>query len=152
MALEDDIRNLARLPLFTDVEADALRLIAFSAETKILRTGEVLFRRGDLSDGGYVVLSGSFHVDPDGLTRRGGQIVSLHSLIGELALLIPTDRPATVMAREPSTVLKISRSMFHRVLKEFPQSAVRLRSTMAKRLSTFTSGLAVDAEMSEAGL
>ena len=58
MALDDDVRDLARLPLFQEIEPEALRLLAFSAETKILRLGDVLFRKGEPSDSGYFILSG----------------------------------------------------------------------------------------------
>ena len=66
MALQDDVRTLASNPTLRDLEPDALRLIAFSAETRILRAGDVLFRVGDLSDGGYVVLSGGIALETDG--------------------------------------------------------------------------------------
>jgi CRP-like cAMP-binding protein len=54
-----------------------------------------------------------------------------------VALLVQTQRPATAIAREPSTVLKISRELFHRVLREYPESAKRLRGAMADELKAF---------------
>jgi hypothetical protein len=144
MALEDDIRDMARLPIFQEMEPDALRLLAFSAETKILRKGDILFRRGEVSDSGFLVLSGSFHID--GPPKRDGAefMIFPHSLIGEMALLTATERPATITAREPSTVLKVTRTTFHRVLKEHPKSAIRVRASLEARLSRFTGGLASD--------
>jgi CRP-like cAMP-binding protein len=140
MALQDDIARLARIPLFAALEPDALRLIAFSAETRILRAGDVLFRRGDASDGGYIVRTGSLALDPDG----GGattQIARVDDLIGETAMITMVERPVTAVAREPSTVLKVSRELFHRVLHEFPDSAQRLRQTLSERLVNFTQEL-----------
>lgn len=130
MALVDDVRDLARNPTLRDLEPEALRLIAFSAETRILRAGDILFRRDDVSDGGYVVLSGSIALEADGPAT----IARAPMLLGDAALITETRRPATALAREPSSVLKISRSLFHRVLTEFPDSAVRLRRTLATRL------------------
>ena len=51
MALDDDIALLARQPLLSLMERDALRLLAFAAESRILRAGDVLFRAGEPSDG-----------------------------------------------------------------------------------------------------
>jgi hypothetical protein len=62
MALEDDIAILSRAPLFSLMDTEALRLIAFAAEHKLLRQGDVLFRRGDKADGGFVVTKGSLAV------------------------------------------------------------------------------------------
>ena len=118
----------------------------FSADTLILRAGDVLFRRDEISNGGFVVLSGSIAMDASdhGATAR---IVRPPGLIGDLALLTQTRRPATAIAREPSTVLRISRPLFHRVLQEFPDSAERLRQSLSARLGQFLGELGAVREL-----
>jgi len=138
MALEDDIGKLSRNATFAALEPDALRLIAFSAETRILRAGDILFRRDEPSNGGFVVLSGSIALDASDLGASTARIVRPPALIGDIAMLTQTVRPATAIAREPSSVLRISRQLFHRVLNEYPASAERLRRSLAARLSDFT--------------
>ncbi|MBV8566212.1 MAG: cyclic nucleotide-binding domain-containing protein [Methylobacteriaceae bacterium] len=139
MALDDDVRRLARIPLLAELELEALRLIAFSAEARILRSGDVVFRTGDAADAGYFVMTGSIAL----ATGDGGaaQVAGPDALIGELALIASSRRPVTATAREPTTVLKISRALFHRVLTEFPASAARMRDLLAKRLATFVGEL-----------
>ena len=131
MALQDNVRNLAQNPTLRDLEPDALRLIAFSAETRILRAGDVLFRRGETSDAGYVVLSGAIALQAE---TGPETVMRAPTLIGESALITETTRGATATAREPSSVLKITRALFHRVLAEFPDSASRLFQIMIERL------------------
>jgi CRP-like cAMP-binding protein len=138
MALEDDIGKLSRNATFAALEPEALRLIAFSAETRILRAGDILFRRDEPSNGGFVVLSGSIALDASDLGASTARIVRPPALIGEIAMLTQTLRPATAIAREPSSVLRISRQLLHRVLNEYPGSAERLRRSLAARLSQFT--------------
>ena len=131
MTLQDDVRSIATIPTLRDLGPDALRLIAFSGDTRILRAGDVLFRRGDPSDGGFVVLSGAVAMD----TGRGrATIVTGPALVGDAALIVDTARPATAVAREPSGVLRISRALFRRVLTEYPAGAARLRQALAARL------------------
>jgi CRP-like cAMP-binding protein len=142
MGLEDDIGKLARVPAFAEIEPEALRLIAFSAETRVLRAGDVLFRRDEISNDGFVVLAGSIAMDASGDGAAAARIVRPPALIGDLALLTQTRRPATAIAREPSTVLRISRLLFRRVLNEFPDSAERLRQSLGARLLQFTGELA----------
>ena len=137
MALDDDIRKLARISFFRAMENDALRLIAFGAETKILRAGDVLFRRGDKSNAGFIVLNGAIALDEKGDGSPPSQVVRADALLGEVAMLVETEWPATAMAREPSTVLKISRDLFHRVLREYPQSAQHVRAAVADELRSF---------------
>ena len=45
-----------------------------------------------------------------------------------------TTRGATATAREPSSVLRITRALFHRVLAEYPESAARLHAILTQRL------------------
>lgn len=73
MGLEDDVGKLARTATFAALEPDALRLVAFSAETRILRAGDILFRRGEPSNGGFVVLSGSIALDASDRSRRADE-------------------------------------------------------------------------------
>jgi CRP-like cAMP-binding protein len=139
--LEDDVATLARNAVFAALAPEALRLLAFSAETRTLRAGDILFRRDEVSDGGFVVLSGSIALDapePGGSTTR---IARPPALIGEIALLTRTNRPATAIAREPSTVLRISQHLFRRILSEDPTGADRLRDSLAARLIQFTAEL-----------
>ncbi len=135
MALQDNVRNLAMNPTLRDLEPDALRLIAFSAETRILRAGDVLFRRGETSDAGFVLLSGALALE----TGVGhAAVVRPPTLVGESALVTETTRGATALAREPSSVLRITRALFHRVLAEYPDSATRLHRTLLDRLLVLT--------------
>ena len=140
MALDTDVKRLSAIPLLAELDVDALRLLAFSAETKILRAGDVLFAKGDISDGGFVVISGAVAMDSSEAGEAAAQIVGPDSLIGELALISQTQRSATAIARQPTVVLAIPRALFHRVLGEFPGSAARLRSVIENRLAAFQDG------------
>ncbi len=134
MSADDDIRNLSKIPILGALESDALRLIVFAGETRILRAADILFRRGDRSDCGYVLTSGVIALDARDDGTPATLISKPFTLIGELALISETERPVTAVARQPSTVLKIPRSLFLRVLREYPQSARTLRAMMAARV------------------
>ncbi len=93
MALEDDVATLARNAIFAALAPDALRLLAFSAETRVLRAGDILFRRDEPSNGGFVVLSGSIALDASDHGASATRIARPPTLIGEIALLARTNRP-----------------------------------------------------------
>lgn len=132
MSLDDDLRNFSRIQIFAVLEPEAQRLLAFSCETKLLRSGDVLFCAGEQSDGGYVVLNGSISLGSEREVHK--QTVRPVALIGEIAIISQTERIATATVREPTEVFKVSRMLFHRVLKEYPQSAFRVRELIASRL------------------
>lgn len=141
MALDDDIALLARQPLLSLMERDALRLLAFAAESRILRAGDVLFRVGEPSDGAVLVISGAVALD----SRQDGQpaqeIVGPGALIGETALFAAVARPVTAIAREPTQVMRLSRSVMRRVLAESPASAEAIAAAVAQRLQGFVGQL-----------
>jgi CRP-like cAMP-binding protein len=139
VALNQDIAILRQVPLFAVLDAEALRLVAFSAESRVYRAGDVLFQRGDASDGGYVVLSGSVALDSRDDGSPDGYVVGPGVLIGELALVVETERPATAVVREAASLMKVTRRVFRRVLEEFPDAAVTLRAMVLDRLQK-TSG------------
>lgn len=134
MTIEDDIAFLERVPLFALLGPHALRILAIGAESRYVHSGEILFTAGDVAEAGYVVQEGSFALAPEGgqsnlphvAARRG-------ALLGEFALLTETLRPVTAVALEPSTVMRIPRSLFLKMLEGFPDAAERLRDHLAKR-------------------
>jgi CRP-like cAMP-binding protein len=141
MALEDDIATLSRAPLFGLLSRDALRLVAFASENRTLRAGEVLFRRGDRSDGGYVVSRGEIVLDALENGAASAFVATSGDLIGQVALFTRIERPATATARETSTVIRVSPSLMRRVLEEFPGTAEAMRDAMAADLDRLTEGL-----------
>jgi CRP-like cAMP-binding protein len=141
MSLESDIKILSGQPIFAQLQPEALRLIAFASEPLGLRPGDVVFRQGDSSDGGYIVLSGALSLDSTEGPAISGKVVGPGTLLGELALVIPTQHSATAIARQNSTLLKIPRALFLRVLEESPESARRLKRAVANELQQFVAEL-----------
>ena len=139
MALTDDIAVLSKAPLFNLMEPDALRLLAFAAEQKRLDAGEILFEKGDPSDGGYVVVTGELTLQqrPDAAAYRAGR----GALVGQSALFCQQVRPATATAREPSTVMRISPTLMRRVLEEFPNAAQAMHGVLSSELGHLAAGL-----------
>ena len=141
MALADDIAVLSNAPLFSLMEHDALRLIAFAGEGVSLSPGEVLFRRGERSDGGYVVMQGALVLDARDDGSPGTLVAGPSWLLGRSALFTRGARPATALAREPSALLRVSPALMRRVLEEFPAAARALYRATASELSDLSAGL-----------
>ena len=141
MALDDDIALLRRQPLLGLMERDALRLVAFSAERRTLRAGDVLFRSGEPADGALLVISGAIALQAEDDGRPADDIVGAGALIGELAMFSAVTRPVTAIVREPAQVMRLSRSVMRRVLGEFPDSAQAVATEIAGRLRGFVGEL-----------
>jgi CRP-like cAMP-binding protein len=131
MGLEDDIAFFERVPTFAALGKQALRILAIGAETRALPKGAVLFYAGELAEGGYVVQEGSLALEP----QHGKKItVGPGTLVGELALLTDTVCGATAIAKEPTVVIRISRSLFRKMLEGYPAAAQKMRDMVAERV------------------
>jgi CRP-like cAMP-binding protein len=138
MGLEDDIAFFEQVPIFAVLGKHALRILAIGAETRRLQSGAVLFYAGELADGGYVVQEGSLLLEP-GTASNGREVtVGRGGLVGELALLTDMVCPATAIAKEPTVVIRISRSLFKKMLEGYPAAAGKLRDIMTERLDAWT--------------
>jgi CRP-like cAMP-binding protein len=138
MSLEHDIAFFEQVPSFAVLGKPALRILAIGAETKQLPSGAVLFYAGELADGGYVVQEGSLLLEPNS-PREGEQFTAgPGTLVGELALLTDTVCAATAIAKGPTVVIRISRSLFKKMLEGYPAAAVKLRDIMTARLDAWT--------------
>lgn len=140
MSIEDDIALFNRIPTLNVLGMAALNVLAIGAEHKNLEFGDELFKIGDEGDSGFVVRRGSFRVAA--VERINETIVGPGALIGELALMVAMPRPSTAMALESSSVIRLSRSLFQRVLESHPDAARRLRDEMAARTGNAAGSIA----------
>jgi CRP-like cAMP-binding protein len=151
MSLDSDLALFKGIPLFADLPAEQLRLIAFGAVRLELVPGQVLFREGAKAQSGFVVLSGVIQLT-SGETMPPKTVATCEagSLIGEIALLIETRRPATAIATAPSQVLEIERKAILHMLNEYPGVAIRMRERLADRLTATVADLSRIGETLEA--
>ena len=115
MALDDHIRILSGVRLFEGFAQDQLRLLAFGAEAMSVSAGKKLYRE---HEGDRVEVS------------TGGP----GTVLGEMALIADSRRLTSADAETDAEVLRINRSMFRRILEEYPETAERLRTQIIEDL------------------
>jgi CRP-like cAMP-binding protein len=138
MSIEDDVALLERVPTLRLLGTPALRMLAIGSEQRNIGRGEMLFRAGDDADAGFIVQRGAFRIE-DGSGAE--MIAGPGALIGELALITAMQRPSTAIALEHSSVIRVARSLFQRVLESDPAAARRLRDEFAARTSQIASDI-----------
>jgi CRP-like cAMP-binding protein len=140
MSIEDDVALLERVPTLRLLGTAALRMLAIGSEQRDVAGGGLLFNEGDDADAGFIVQRGAFRIED-----RGGAeiVVGPGALIGELALVVAMQRPSTATALEHSSVIRIARSLFQRVLESDPTAARRLRDEFASRTSQIASDVLI---------
>jgi CRP-like cAMP-binding protein len=138
MSIEDDVALLERVPTLRLLGTACLRMLAIGSEQRNVARGDVLFQQGEDADAGFIVQRGAFRIE-DG---AGAEIIAgPGALIGELALIAAMQRPSTATALEHSSVIRVARSLFQRVLESDPAAARRLRDEFANRTSQIASDI-----------
>jgi len=132
MTIEDYIAFLERVPALAILGRDALRILAIGSENRYVHEGVALFTEGEDADSAYVVQEGSFDLAGNGGAEA---VVGPGALIGELALVTEMRRPTSAVAREPSSVVRITRQLFMKMLESDPAAATRMRDAIAARVS-----------------
>jgi CRP-like cAMP-binding protein len=136
MSIEDDVALLERVPTLRVLGTTALRMLAIGSEQRDFVRGDLLFNAGDDADAGFIVQRGMFRIEDD----AGAEVIAgPGALIGELALVVAMPRPSTATALEYSSVIRVARSLFQRVLESDPAAARRLRDEFANRTSQLAS-------------
>ena len=138
MALDDDIRILSGVELFSELNAEQLRLLAFGAEVARFRAGREIYREGITADCAYVVVAGTVVLYRD---HEGEAVVVSRvrpgAILGELALIAPTTRLTYAAAETDVELIRLNRALFRRILEEYPEAAFRLHQRISENLHAF---------------
>jgi len=136
MSLESDVDVLQRIPFFQGFSGEHLKLIAFSAESRSLPDKLLLYDEGQLLHSAYVIVSGLLRgtrkaKDASGTTSRE---IGPGAMLGERALVLDARADEAVRVESRARVLQIRKVMFRRLLHEYPEIAVTLRSRLARNV------------------
>jgi CRP-like cAMP-binding protein len=134
--LKEEVEILRRIPLFAEIDASKLKLLAFISERIAFEAGDILFHQGDIGDAAYFILEGEAEI----LVNGPGEpvliaVLGRNAFVGEIAILCDIPRTATVRARQGLVCLRIASDPFIRLVSECPQIAFVVANQMAQRLS-----------------
>ena len=117
--------------LFEGLDEEAVTIARRYFTEKALAKHEVIVTEGELGDEMFVVTSGSATVKVGG--RKVAEIPS-DEVFGEVCLLEPGMRSATVIAKETLRVLTIDTVTFNRLCGEQPAVALRITLNLLRPL------------------
>ncbi len=135
-----ELEIVRRIPLFRDLDADTLRMLAGLARLRRCVGGEKIVQQDVPADGVYVIVKGRASVS---VAARDGRVLILREIgeaeiIGEVSLLDGGLPSATVAAVTNLELIVIDRQPFLNLLEERPQIAVALLAVLASRLRRLT--------------
>jgi len=139
--------HIREIYFFSDLDEATLEQVAEAAHYRSVNTGEVLFREGDEAKDFYLVIKGTVEVWKDYDTDEP-DLLALHTkghLFGEMAIVDELPRSSTVIAREKTDLLSISREDFHKLVRTDSSLALSLMKSVSsmvrKSNESFVEGL-----------
>ena len=140
MALDDDIRILSGVGLFSELDSEQLRLLAFGAEAIRFQAGREIYREDAAADCAYIVVSGRVVL----YRERDGEAVAVSRLdpgamLGEMALIAATTRMTYAAAETDVELIRLGRTHFRRILEEYLQTAAILHRRIKADLQALLS-------------
>jgi CRP-like cAMP-binding protein len=134
VSLESDMDILKRVPFFEGFTGDHLRLIAFSAESRSLPERLLLYDEGQLMHSAYVLVSGTMSGErkPRAGQPAAKRAIEAGAILGERALILDTRASESVRVGEKARVLQIRKAMFRRLLEEYPEIALAIRTRLSR--------------------
>lgn len=135
--------------LLAGVSEDDVRVLTGVCEPRTFRRGEVVFHAGDEADALHLVSEGRFAI-------RVGDALLLDvagpgDIFGELALVAPGRRSATIQALSDASTLELHRGRFEALRRQRPAVDRALVSILAER-NRRTNALLVEAHLVDADL
>jgi CRP-like cAMP-binding protein len=116
--------------IFAGLEAADLDALAGVGETVSFDQGSSLFETGDAADAMYVLLEGEAKVTVGGRFH----VLTAGDVVGEMAVLAPGKRMATVTAEDPVRAIRIPEGAFQAFLLEHPAVALSIMRQLVIRL------------------
>jgi uncharacterized protein len=139
------------IPLFKGLSRTQVHYVLMAGALKVLERGAIIFRKGEISDSMYAIISGEMEVvDLSEEDLRNGQqgskriISTLEAgdVVGEMGMIRSCERSATVIATRETELLQINDRMIKRLQWLYPPTSHRfffnLMTILCDRLENLT--------------
>lgn len=121
---------LRRVELFAGSPDRVLAGVASVLDEVAFAAGEVLMEEGAVEDWLFVIVEGEVEV-----TRSDRRVtLGAGSVVGELAVLDPQPRSATVTAASPVLAFRLRREAFREAVESRPEVAMGVITELVRRL------------------
>ena len=119
---EISVRNFLKLcTILSPLSPQEIRDLLSSLQTRDYAAGEAIIREGEAGDAFYILRNGSAQVIKESDSGKILNNLQSGDSFGELALLTGQTRAASVITKEPSSVFRLEKSEFERIIEASPK-------------------------------
>lgn len=140
--MQNEVSLLRSLPMFSNMPASKLKLLAFASDRVTFGAGEILFRQGDDGDAAYIVIEG--HVDVLVTSDETDTVVAQlgkNAFVGDMGVISDMPRTATIRAQTDLVTLRIRKEHMMEMVRDSQELALAVLREVVARLAKTTKDL-----------
>lgn len=143
MHIEDKIRILTNVPLFSVLGEEDIKCLAGTMIERRFSAGEIIFFDGDPSDWYYIVADGVVEILKHAASGKDFVItfLGISEILGQVAVVDGAPYPASARAKVETGTLAIGQHDFRSFMSKHPQLLLRLNGILGKQLRDVQSRL-----------
>lgn len=138
--LNTTAETLSRIPIFTPLSESELDQLAKGSRARVFAPGEAIVTRGREGNSMFIITRGTVDVK----ILQGGEDATINTLrngdyFGEMSLLTGEPRSATVLARDETGVLQISKETLKPIFEANPELVKAVYEVIEERREALSS-------------
>lgn len=131
------LEHFRDVPLFRGLSDDALLVLFVAAEENIYRSGEVIVKEGQEGEELFLIGKGAVEVVIHFGSTQQTTVGKLKSkdFFGEMCVIEPTTRSATVFATETTFTYSLKSSTLNKIYQIWPEHQTTIMSNLSRGLA-----------------
>ena len=113
------------------MESNLLKMVQTVGSPRTYEPGEKVFIEGSPGNTMYVVLDGNVEICVGG---KSMEVAGRGTIIGEMSLIDPSPRSATVMAKDYCVLAQVNQSQFLSLMEKAPSFSLSVMKSLVTRL------------------
>lgn len=136
MKIQEKIRSLQAVPIFSQFDEKELANLAKVTSLSLYKKGERFFEKDEVGDSLFLIQKGLARVIVEGEDGREATLSILqgNTFFGEMSILDGKPRSVAVVAQEDCRVLVITRESFLKFIKKHPFVGIKILGILCQRL------------------
>ena len=125
-----------QIEFFSGISMDVMKLFAFLCKRQSYKAGDIIFLQDDDDQCAYYILSGAATLV---LKKEGKEYMireyGPENYLGVLSLMTPMVKQFSLVAKEDTTCIVMTRQAFSKIVDQFPDTPMKIARPIGQRLA-----------------
>ncbi|TES90422.1 MAG: cyclic nucleotide-binding domain-containing protein [Candidatus Cloacimonadota bacterium] len=128
-----EIGLLKNIPLFATLDSPSLKKIRRVLKKETYKKGQTIIKEGEMGDSLFIIIEGEVEV-LKGKAKEKVTSLRPYDFFGEMSILENKPRSASILVKKDSTLLRLYKSDFERLVNKYPNISFEIMKTLSSRI------------------